>query len=48
MSLLEQDTTKKGRVDNKALLEPKKDLEFETRGNKEYKGKAMIDSAIYG
>ncbi len=35
MSLLEQDITKKGRVD-KALPEPEKDVEFELRGNKEY------------
>ncbi len=47
MSLLEQDTTRKGRVD-KALLEPKKELEFEAGGNKKYKVKAIIDSAMYG
>ncbi len=47
MSLLEQDTIKNGRVDN-ALLELEKDLEFEARGNKEYKVKANIDGAIYG
>ncbi len=47
MSLLEQDITKKGRVDN-ALPEPEKDLEFETESNKEYEIKAIIDSTIYG
>ncbi len=45
--LLEQDITRKGRVD-KALPEPEKELEFEARGNKEYKVKAIIDSAMYG
>ena len=44
MSLLEQDTTKKGRVD-KALPEPEK--EFEARDNKEYEVKAIIDSTVY-
>ena len=34
-------------MDNKALLEPKKNLEFETRGNKEYEVKVIINSAIY-
>ncbi len=33
VSLLEQDTTRKGRVD-KALPEPEKDMEFEAGGNK--------------
>ncbi len=45
MSLLEQDTTSRGRVD-KALLEPEK--EFEAGDNKDYKVKAIIDSAVYG
>ncbi len=48
MSLLEQDTTKKGRVDNKALPEPEKELEFEARSNKKYEVEAIIDSAVYG
>ncbi len=47
MSLLEQDTTKKGRVD-KALLEPEKEFEFEVGDNKEYEVEAIIDSAVYG
>ncbi len=47
MSLLEQDTTRKERVD-KALPEPEKDLEFEAGGNKEYKVETIIDSAVYG
>ncbi len=47
VSLLEQDTTRKGRVDNKALPEPEKKLEFEVEGNKEYEIEAIIDSAVY-
>ena len=46
MSLLEQDTTKKERVDNKAFPEPEK--EFEAGDDKEYKIKIIIDSAVYG
>ena len=38
---------RKRRVD-KALPEPKKDLEFEAKSNKEYKVKAIIDSVVYG
>ncbi len=45
MSLLEQDTTRKRRVD-KALPEPEK--EFEAGDNKEYEVEAIIDSAVYG
>ncbi len=45
--LLEQDTTRKVRVD-KALPEPEKELEFDAGGNKEYKVKAIINSAVYG
>ncbi len=48
MSLLEKDTTRKGRVDNKALSEPEKELEFEAGGDKKYEVKAIIDSAVYG
>ncbi len=33
---------------DKALQEPEKDLEFETKGNKEYEVKAIINSVIYG
>ncbi len=47
MSLLEQDTTRKGQVD-KALPELEKDVKFETGGNKKYKVKAIINSAVYG
>ena len=47
MPLLKQNTTRKKRVD-KALPEPKKDLEFEAGDNKEYKMGAIIDSAVYG
>ncbi len=47
MLLLEQDTTRKGRVD-KALPEPEKEFEFEAGDNKEYEVKAIIDSAMYG
>ncbi len=46
--LLEQDTTRKGQVDNKALLEVEKELEFEAGGNKKYEVEAIIDSAVYG
>ncbi len=34
-------------MDNKALPEPEKDLEFEAGGNKKYKVKAIIDNAVY-
>ncbi len=47
VSLLEQDTPRKGRVD-KTLPEPEKDVEFEARDNKEYEIEAIIESAIYG
>ncbi len=46
MSLLEQDTIRKGRVDSKAL--PESEKEFEARDNKEYEVGAIIDSAMYG
>ncbi len=46
VSLLEQDTTRKGRVDNKALPEPEK--EFEARGDKDYEVEAIINSTVYG
>ncbi len=45
--MLKQDTTKKEQVDNKALPEPEKELEFEARGNKKYEVEAIIDSAVY-
>ena len=32
---------------DKALLEPKKELKFEARGNKEYEVEIIINSAIY-
>ncbi len=48
MSLLEEDITRKGQVDNKALPEPENELEFEAGGNKEYEVKAIINSAVYG
>lgn len=44
MSLLEQDTINKERV-NKL---PKLEKEFEASDNKEYKVKLIIDSAVYG
>ena len=46
MSLLKQDTTRKGRVDNKPLPEPKK--EFEVGDDKEYEIETIIDSTVYG
>ncbi len=33
---------------DKALPEPEKEFEFQARDNKEYKVKAIIDSAVYG
>lgn len=45
MSLLEQDTIRKERVNNTALSEPKK--EFKTKNNKEYKVEVIIDSVVY-
>ncbi len=45
--LLEQDTTRKGRVDNNALSKPEKELEFEARGDKEYEVETIIGSAVY-
>ncbi len=47
MSLLEQDTTRKGRVD-KVLPEPEKEVKFEAGDNKEYEVEAIIDNAVYG
>ncbi len=47
MSLLKQDTTRKGQVDSKALPKPTKELEFGAGGNKEYEVKAIIDNAVY-
>ena len=48
VSLLKQNTTKRERIDLKALLEPKKNIEFEVKGDKEYKVKTIINSAVYG
>ena len=48
MSLLEQETTRRGRVDNKALPEREKELEFQVGDTKEYEVEAIIDSAVYG
>ena len=45
--LLELDITKRGRVDNKALPEPEKNMKFEAGGDKEYKVKVIINSAVY-
>ncbi len=33
---------------DKALPEPEKEVKFEAGDNKEYKVKAIIDSAVYG
>ena len=46
MLLLNRDITRKMKVD-KALPELKKDMKFETKGKKEYKVEAIINSAIY-
>ncbi len=47
MSLLEQNTTRKRQVDNKALPKPEKELAIEAGGNEEYDVKVIIDSAVY-
>ncbi len=47
VSLLEQDTSRRGQVD-KALPEPEKDLEFGAGDDKEYEVKTIIDNAVYG
>ncbi len=47
MSLLEQNTTRKRRVD-KALPELEKEFEFEVEDNKKYEVEAIIDTAVYG
>ena len=45
MSLLEQDTTKKGRVDEKTAEQ----LEFKAgSNNEEYEVEGICDSAVYG
>ena len=46
MSLLEQNITRKGHVDNKALPEPEK--EFEAGDDKEYEVETIIDNTVYG
>ena len=46
MSLPEQDIIKRWQIDNKALPKPEKDMEFKTRGDKEYDIKTIIDSAM--
>ena len=46
VSLLKQDIKRKKQVDNQALPKPEK--EFEAKNNKEYKIKAIINSAVYG
>ncbi len=35
-------------MDNKALPEPEKELEFEVEGDKKYEVEAIIDSTVYG
>ena len=45
ISLLEQNTTKKGQVDNKALPEPEK--KFEMGDDKKYEVEIIIDSMMY-
>ena len=48
MSLLKQNISRKRRVDNKTLSDLDKDIEFEARGNKKYKVKAIIDKIVNG
>ncbi len=45
MSLLEQDTTRMGWVDSKALPEPEK--EFKAGDDNEYEVETIIDSIVY-
>ena len=47
MLLLEQDITRKGQMDNKALPEPEKNVGFEAKDNKEYEVEVIINSAVY-
>ena len=47
MLLLKYDITRKGQVNNKTLLEPKKNKKIEAKTNKEYKVKVIINSAVY-
>ena len=47
MLLLKQDIIRKGRVDNKALPKPEKNIKFEAKNNKEYMVNAIINSAVY-
>ncbi len=47
MSLLKQDTIKKGRVNEKILLESEKEEEFKAGDNKKYEIKAIIDNIVY-
>ena len=44
MSLLEQDTTKKGQMNE---LFPESEPEFDAGNNKKYAVEAIIDSAVY-
>ncbi len=44
--LPKKNATRKGQED-KALLEPEKDVEFDVENNKEYEVKAIIDSSVY-
>ena len=46
MSLLKQNITKKGQVNN-ALPKSEKNLKFEPGNNKKYEVKAIINNAIY-
>ena len=45
--MLEQDITRKGQVDKKALPEPEKGLEFEAKDNKKYEVEAIINTVVY-
>ncbi len=47
LSLLEQDTMRKGWVD-KTILESEKDVQFEAGDNKDYEFKVIINNAMYG
>ncbi len=48
VSLLEQNITRKRRLNNKTLPEPEKDMKFESGSSIVYEIKVIIDSAVYG
>ena len=47
VSLLEQNTTRRKRVDNKTLPKPEKDMKFEVGSDKKYEFEVIINSVVY-